>query len=34
MIAVKQRWWFGRLLPDNGRVEELDRMAEDDRGRP
>jgi hypothetical protein len=35
MIAVKQRWWwFGRLLPDNGRVEELDRMAEDDGGRP
>jgi hypothetical protein len=35
MIAVKKRWWwFGRLLPDNGRVEELGRMAEDDRGRP
>ena len=35
MIAVKKRWWwFGRLLPDNERVEELDRMAEDDRGRP
>ncbi len=34
-IAVKKRWWwFGRLLPDNERVEELDRIAEDDGGRP
>jgi hypothetical protein len=34
MIVVEKRWWFGRLLPDNERVEELDRMAEDDGGRP
>jgi hypothetical protein len=31
MIAVKKRWWwFGRLLPDSERVEEFDRIAEDD----